>query len=317
MSQTNSNVLVHELTVFVGSFPLEHTLNCGQVFCWQKHPLGGWEGWIGEHPVVVLPAPKGCLKILHTGDVTEHIVREYFCVCDALESQAVIWAEQDEFFAFAWQAVGAIRLVRQPAWECLASFICSAQKQVVQIQAINRVLRNLFGNEGLFPSPERLAMLSVEELRCAPLGFRARNLLSTSRYIAENTLWFENLRHLPTGALLEELQRLPGVGRKIAHCVALFGYQRMECFPVDVWVRRILEELYFPRLRKKLSENECYQFGPEYFGGYCGIAQQIMFHWLRNMPHLKRVELLKMAKKCRIARALEVLRKIRLSNKRS
>lgn len=301
----------HELRVEVGPFPLEATLDCGQVFCWQKGPDGWWNGWISDERVRLREESPGVLRVFHEGKLTEQNVRDYFAAYPGVEDDARQWAQRDEFFAAALDSVGVIRVLRQPAWECLASFICSSQKQVAQIQAINRALRTLFGEQGRFPKAERLAIHSPLELRRAQLGYRARHLAGAARHVAEHRDWFEQLPTLATEKLLCELQKLPGVGRKVAHCVALFGYARLDCFPVDVWVKRILEKLYFPRLRKKMTEEECYLFGPRYFGPHCGIAQQIMFHWLRKMSAQNRGMLFSRAARVKIPRAQIVLQKIR------
>jgi N-glycosylase/DNA lyase len=184
-----------------------------------------------------------------------------------------------------------LRLLRQEPWECLASFICSSTKQIVQIREIVRLLAARFGDPvavppdvtqtSAFPSVPRVAALTEAELRACKLGFRAPYLLGTARRIAEGTLDLAALRTLPTAAARERLEALPGVGRKIADCVLLFAYGRQDAFPVDVWVRRALGQLYFPRARK-LTLERLHRFSARHFGPHAGYAQQYLFHYIRR-----------------------------------
>ena len=163
----------------------------------------------------------------------------------------------DEPMRRAMRACRGLRLLRQEPWECLASFILSSTKQIVQIQQIIWSLCQCFGEPipvlsgqpaaNAFPPAERLARASEAGLRACKMGFRAPYLLQTARAVAGGQFDLNRLRQMPVEAARLELMKLPGVGRKIADCVLLFAYGFQEAFPVDVWVMKALRQLYFPR----------------------------------------------------------------------
>ena len=178
-----------------------------------------------------------------------------------------------------------LRIIRQPKWECLATFICSSMKQVAHIRQISKALRERFGNERkidnyvihAFPPARRIAGNSQEELRECALGYRAKNLLATARLIAKGDVDLEEMSALSDVDLRAKLCELPGVGAKVANCVMLFAYERLRAFPIDVWIERVLREKYFPRARK-LNGTRLRAFTETYFGEHGGYAQQYLFH---------------------------------------
>src|SRR5271156_5667862 len=185
-----------------------------------------------------------------------------------------------------------LRLLRQDPWECLASFILSSTKQIVQIRQIVSLLCERFGerlapqppvfNELLysFPTPERLAVLTEAELRACKMGFRAPSLLAAARQIADGKFDLEKIRRLDYAEARAELMKLRGVGGKIADCVLLFAYGFDSAFPVDVWIERALQRLYFPR--RRASEPRLRRFAATHFGPHAGYAQQYLFHYMRT-----------------------------------
>ncbi len=182
-----------------------------------------------------------------------------------------------------------LRIIRQPKWECLATFICSSMKQVTHIRQISRKLRERFGDARkighhelfAFPSAQRLAACSEKELRQCALGYRAKTLLATARLITSGPVDLERMSALSDVDLREMLCELPGVGAKIANCVMLFAYERLRAFPIDVWIERVLREKYFPGARK-LNAARLRTFTQEYFGEHGGYAQQYLFHYARR-----------------------------------
>jgi N-glycosylase/DNA lyase len=191
-----------------------------------------------------------------------------------------------------------LRLLRQDPWECLASFILSSTKQIVQIRQIVALLCERFGEpcsvepvarldsatgrtlQFSFPTPQRLATATEAELRACKMGFRAPNLLAAAREIAEGRFDLERIRHLPHAEARTELMKLRGVGGKIADCVLLFAYGFDSAFPVDVWIERALQQLYFPR--RRASEKRLRGFAATHFGPHAGYAQQYLFHYIRT-----------------------------------
>ncbi|MGC3989894.1 MAG: DNA glycosylase [Chthoniobacteraceae bacterium] len=271
------------------NFDLGLTLDCGQLFHWV--PRGaGWIGLADRTPLYVeadgdkLLAPVG----------TEEITRHFFALDHPL---AEIYATfpQDEAMQAALAFCRGMRLVRQPAWECLATFITSAMKQVPHIRQISLQLRRRYGQPVEFagttlytyPTPERLAECTEAELRECKLGFRAKNLLGAAKLIAAGMVSLESIATMDDETARAELCRLPGVGEKVANCALLFGFERLRAFPIDVWIERILREIYF-RKKRKVTTGRLRDFSNTYFGEYGGYAQQYLFHHARKTWKLSR-----------------------------
>jgi N-glycosylase/DNA lyase len=196
----------------------------------------------------------------------------------------------DEPMRAAVSACRGLRLLRQDPWECLASFILSSTKQIVQIQQIVALLCERFGAPVLvpgghepafaFPTADRLAACAESDLRGCKMGFRAPNLLRTARMISAGEVHLPGLATRPLDDARSELLRLPGVGNKIANCVLLFAYGFQQAFPVDVWVMKALRQLYFPR--RRVGPRRLARFTQTHFGPNAGYAQQYLFHYMRT-----------------------------------
>ena len=271
-------------------FDLALTLGCGQVFHWRRHGAG-WLGLIGEAPCYAeqhgdtLLVPRGM----------EKIAARYFALDHPLEKMRATFPDDPAMNAAA-DACRGLRLVRQPHWECLATFITSAQKAVVHIAQISHTLRERYGRavnwngERLFsyPDPGALAALEEKDLRACALGYRAKNLLRTARMIAGGEVDLESVASLGDEEAALELQRLAGVGPKVAACALLFGFERLAAFPIDVWIERILRSIYFAR-KRKVTTKRLREFSARYFGAFGGYAQQYLFHHARTtMPRGKK-----------------------------
>lgn len=261
---------------------LASTLTCGQVFHWRS--LGsGWLGAIGE-TVVQIEQRGGELEV---NAEAEAIAREYFALDHSLEEIYATFPA-DESMTRALEFCRGLRIVRQPAWECLATFITSALKQVPHIAQISHTLRQRYGRRldwpdaevFAYPGPEQLAALTEADLRDCKLGFRAKNLLGAARMIASGEVSLTHIASLPDAEAREELCRLPGVGEKVANCALLFGFGRLAAFPIDVWIERVLRELYFRR-KRNVTARRLREFSHTYFGPYGGYAQQYLFHHAR------------------------------------
>jgi N-glycosylase/DNA lyase len=181
-----------------------------------------------------------------------------------------------------------LRIIRQPIWECLATFICSSMKQVAHIRQMSLALRSRFGEQhqvydstvSSFPSAARLANCTERELRECGLGYRAKNLLATAQQVASGEAQLKTWSKLADDELRTQLCDLPGVGVKVANCVMLFAYERTRAFPIDVWIARVLREQYFRRQRR-VTDKRLRNFAAQYFGEHGGYAQQYLFHHAR------------------------------------
>jgi N-glycosylase/DNA lyase len=274
-------------------FDLEKSLDSGQVFHWQKiekgfvGAIGDCAVYVEQHDHILHAAPAAKLDGLNRANF-EQLVRNYFAldhplaeICDSFPNDPTMNAARE--FCYG------LRIIRQPKWECLATFICSSMKQVAHIRQISLALRKRFGEARTigqlvvhtFPSAERLAASSEKELRQCALGYRAKNLLGTARLVANGVADLEAMSRGSDVDLREALCELPGVGAKVANCVMLFAYERLRAFPIDVWIKRILREKYFPRARK-LNAVRLRAFTEKHFGKHGGYAQQYLFHYART-----------------------------------
>jgi N-glycosylase/DNA lyase len=274
-------------------FDLEKTVNSGQVFHWQK--VGdGFVGTIGDRAVYV--EQRGDLLEVRCGGTPQParkrralpgVVARYFAldhplteICDSFPKDPTMNAARD--------SCRGLRLIRQPKWECLATFICSSMKQVAHIRQISLALRKRFGERRrigdqlvyAFPSAHRLLQASEKQLLECKLGYRAKNLRGTARFVSSGKANLEAWSALADAELRKQLCALPGVGPKIANCVMLFAYERLRAFPIDVWIERVLRQHYFSR-RKKITAQGLREFSETYFGEHGGYAQQYLFHHAR------------------------------------
>jgi len=183
------------------------------------------------------------------------------------------------------QAYPHLRILRQSPAETLLGFLCSATKQIPQIKQVLHEQSQLCGEriEGTYhalPTWAALALQSEEALRACKLGFRARNIRNTALLLATRSPnWLEQLRDLDTASLRTQLESMPGVGRKIADCVLLFGYHRLEAFPIDTWIAKALRRRY--QLEFWTNEQIAH-FAQLHFGSAAGLAQQFLFSWERR-----------------------------------
>jgi N-glycosylase/DNA lyase len=269
--------------VTASDFNLEKTLNCGQVFHWDR----SGDGYVGAIRDSAAYVEQRRNRILFTG-VPARTIANYFSLDHPLVEICAAFPE-DAAMSAANEFCRGLRIIRQPEWECLATFICSSMKQVAHIRQISLALRKRFGREKAihgthvyaFPDSTRLAETTERELRQCALGYRAKNLLATARMVATGEADLEAWRKLSDNELRERLCDLPGVGVKVANCVMLFAYERLRAFPIDVWIERVLKQQYFPR-RKKFTALQLRAFCDEYFGNHGGYAQQYLFHHART-----------------------------------
>src|SRR5215469_2489109 len=216
-------------------FDLEKTLNSGQVFHWAS--LGkGFVGTIGDRPVYVEQQENILTARSSTGRLDgfkssslRRAVAHYFALDHPLAEICASFPD-DAVMSAARQFCRGLRIIRQPRWECLATFICSSMKQVEHIRQISQALRRTFGDEleigerlvYTFPPAQQIAPATENELRQCALGYRAQNLLATARLVSSGAANLEEWSALPDTDLRERLCGLPGVGAKVANCVMLF-----------------------------------------------------------------------------------------------
>jgi N-glycosylase/DNA lyase len=276
-----------EIFLPVRDYDLAATLDSGQVFRWQKNG-DSWNGVLGKFFLRLTQKENGIYAASSTPISDWHFLREFLQT--EIDLATILKTFPDDMpMKNAVAACRGLRLLRQDPWECLASFILSSTKQIVQIRQIIALLCQRFGEKISvsenkiffeFPSAAQIAAASEKELRDCKAGFRAPNLLAAARQIADGKFNLERLRQLNYAEARHELMTLRGVGEKIADCVLLFAYGFDSAFPVDVWVERALQQLYFPR--RRASEKRLRKFAATHFGPHAGYAQQYLFHYMRT-----------------------------------
>ena len=271
-------------------FDLAMTLDSAQVFHWEKIDHG-FLGTIGDQAIYL--EQHG--EVLHASSGSAESVRNYFALDHSLAEICRSFPD-DEPMKAARDFCRGLRIIRQPRWECLATFICSSMKQVAHIRQISHALRRRFGEPRkvdkclayTFPAAERIARSSEKALRECALGYRAKNLLATAELITSGQVDLEGWAILPDTELRAKLCALPGVGAKVANCVMLFAYERVRAFPIDVWIERVLNQYYFPR-KRNITAGQLRHFSQTYFGDHGGYAQQYLFHYGRMTSRKSRV----------------------------
>ena len=253
---------------------LSLTLDCGQCFRWSENEDGSWHAVVQGKKADVYTENQ---KLYVCGDGSEgnekfwqsyfDLGRDYSSVCERLKT--------DKWLKKAIESYPGIRILKQDPWETLCSFIISQNNNIPRIKGIIERLCTFFGEDlgggdFSFPSAERLAVLSEQDLAPIRSGFRAKYILDAARRVASGETELEKVAAMPIDEARAELQKIKGVGPKVAECALLYGFGRAEAFPVDVWVKRIMQELY-PEGLPACTEN------------VEGIAQQYLFHWRRNI----------------------------------
>ena len=279
------------------AFDLDFSLCCGQVFRWRKIN-GWWYGVVGEHVVKI----RQCGDQLEFENVHREFVQNYFGLNDDL-AKIKSCVGKDDYIRSALQRFEGLRIVRQLPWECLISFICATYKSIAAIELMLKKLSIKYGEkqvfDGLdfytFPTIERLANASENGLQECGLGYRAKYVQKTAKKILDETINLEYLKALPYFEGRKALLEFSGVGLKVADCVLLFSLEKMEAFPVDVWVKRVILNHYANQLPsemvKKMQSHDSLtnseykkigDFARSYFGRYAGYAQEYLFHFERT-----------------------------------
>ncbi|HYC71737.1 MAG TPA: DNA glycosylase [Opitutaceae bacterium] len=268
---------------------LAETLDGGQAFRW--HQVDGiWTGQWADCLVQLRIVPAGRLEWRAPAAIAGRAASElprYLAAGEdwAGRADSLPW-RSDTHLARCLESFPGLRILRQPFGETLLGFLCSATKQIVQIKQMVALLAERHGRalgvrpraHGL-PAWAELASLSEKELRACQLGFRARFIHETARFLHENPGWLAATESLPYPDAKARLMELPGVGEKVADCVLLFGAGKLEAFPVDTWVLKSLERRYGLVGWKPA---QVAQFGRVHFGPLAGLAQQFLFAWERR-----------------------------------
>ena len=257
--------------------------NCGQAFRFeQEEETGAYRGIAYGRQICCRKTQNGMELFPVTPEEMEEIWKGYFDLDFCYPPEDARFSS-DAVLREAAQCCAGLRILRQEPFETIITFILSANNNIARIRGIIKKLCELAGEPiapggFAFPTPQALALQSEETLRACGAGYRARYVLETARKVAEG-YDLERFYGMDYAAARAELCELSGVGPKVADCILLFAYQKREAFPADVWIRRMLGELYgfAPK-----NDKEILQFASEHFGEYGGLAQQYLFHYMRT-----------------------------------
>lgn len=272
---------------------LAELLDGGQSFRWNRLTDGSWIGIWADFAARIDTAGDGALRWCAPAGrekETGPALARYLGLDADFSAQidSLPW-RSDAHLAACLKAFPGLRILRQPFGETLLCFLCSATKQIVQIKEMTALLAEKLGAEiapGLhrLPTWDELARVSESSLRACKLGFRARFIHETARFLAENPSWLAATEAEPYKEAKERLCTLPGVGEKVADCVLLFGSGRLEAFPVDTWIVKTMSHRYGLAGWKPA---QIAHFGRVHFGPLAGLAQQYLFAYERGTGRAK------------------------------
>ena len=276
------------------SFNLVHIFECGQCFRWNKNIDGSFTGIVGK---VVINVKQEQDKIIFLGKCLEsynfeEFIKNYFDLQTDYSVYKSKLSKIDSYLRESIEFGNGIRILKQDLWECIISFIISANNNIPRIKKIIEKLSLNYGEKiefngniyYTFPTPEQLSKATIEDLRSMGLGFRDKRIYNTTKMICEKQIDLDKIKNMETTELMrEELLKLDGVGPKVADCILLFALKRIDVFPIDVWVRRVMNDLYIHNENEeKVNKKELLNLAEEKFQGLQGIAQQYLFYWKRE-----------------------------------
>ncbi len=275
------------------SFEPKHIFECGQCFRWNIQEDGSYIGVFEDNVILVKKQEdKIIFKGVCKGNIKD-VCEEYFDLKRDYKEIKKELSLVDDFLKQSINYGNGIRILNQNLWECIISFIISANNNIPRIKRIIERISKEYGNRicfngrdyFTFPTPEQLSKATVEDLRKLGLGFRDIRVYNTTRMILEGKVSLDKLSSIDnSNSIREELLKLDGVGEKVADCIMLFStLKRLDVFPIDVWVRRVMNELYIKAEDEtKINKKKIREIAENKYKDLAGIAQQYLFYWKRE-----------------------------------
>lgn len=274
------------------SFNPKHIFDCGQCFRWNENEDGSYTGVFKDNVLNVRETDEKIVFSGICGGNIKDICRDYFDLDTDYEAIKKVLANVDDNVKESIKYGEGIRILKQDLWETIISFIISANNNIPRIKKIIERISAKYGKPiclngntyYTFPTVEELSKASVQDLRDLGLGFRDKRVHDTTQLILNKEVDLNKLQEITdSDKLREELNKLPGVGDKVADCIMLFSMKRFDVFPVDVWVRRVMNELYIKSEdEKKIDKKQIRSLAEKKYGNLAGIAQQYLFYWKRE-----------------------------------
>ncbi len=265
---------------------IDNSINSGQVFLWQKNK-NNWYGIDGQNILEINQENK--IKSISNAKIT------FFRKNDDIE-KIIKSISKDKIIKKAVKKYDGLRIFNQDPFQCMISFIISSNSNIPKIKSSLEKISEKFGKKVifkeqeffLFPQPEKIAKSSIKEIKSCGVGYRAPFIKEAARMVISKKINFENLKNSDYNEAKRNLLLIPGIGNKVADCIMLFSLNKLDAFPLDTWMIKILEKYYSKEFQietKTVTEKQ-YQILHEkivdYFGPYCGYAQQFLFKMERE-----------------------------------
>ena len=258
-----------DILLKTADFDLDQTLDCGQAFRWEKIQERAYHGF-ALNTALTISAEKDYFRL---ADTTEEDFLNVWVPYLDLDTDYTAIKEQlsgEETLAKACEYAGGIRLLRQDSWEALCSFIISQNNNIPRIKGIIGRLCEMYGG---FPSFEQMKGVSVDDLASLRSGFRAKYIVDCVGRLNSGEIRLDEVKKLSVDEAKKVLMTIKGVGPKVADCAMLYGMYKIECVPMDVWMKRVMERFYPNGF-------------PDFVQPYAGIAQQYLFHYIRTCEEI-------------------------------
>ncbi|ABW19982.1 DNA-3-methyladenine glycosylase family protein [Alkaliphilus oremlandii] len=269
-------------------FDPKHIFECGQCFRWDKEQDGSYTG-VAFGKVLNVKKEEDNVIFKHSNKEEFHkIWIPYFDLDKDYGKIKAALIKEDEIMKSAADLGNGIRILQQDSWETLISFIISSNNNIPRIKKAVNLISERFGlylgeydgkKQYSFPEPEVVCALSNEELTSCGVGYRAKYIIDTAKAVVEKNILLDELKKLDSSDCFEALLQFNGVGPKVANCILFFAMGKVDAFPVDVWVKRVMEHFYF---KKDTPNKEIERFAKEKFGEYAGYGQQYLFYYARE-----------------------------------
>ena len=275
------------------TFDVKDIFTCGQCFRWKEQMVGSYIGIFGKNIIEVRQTKQQVIFQGICQEDIESVCRQYFDLDRDYEQLQNRLISMDTYMQESIDYGKGIRILNQDLWETIISFIISANNNIPRIKGIIERLSRRYGEKlnyqgkeyYAFPTPEQLQNVTVKDFRELGLGFRDKRVYETTHSILEGKVDLEALKkQTDWKKVREQLLTLSGVGPKVADCILLFStLKRFEAFPIDVWVRRVMNELYIGNQEEaKVTKRQIEKIAYEKFGDMAGLAQQYLFYWKRE-----------------------------------
>lgn len=276
-----------ELKIKVDCFNLKYTLECGQCFRW-KNNNDYYVGVIKDRVIKIRQDRDYIYVRSNEQKDLEKVVKEYFELEKDYSSIEKRIASLDDYVKKALKNTSGMRHLKQDFFETIISYIISANNNIPRIsKSVNEISKRYgkkieFDDEEyyLFPTPEQLKDVTIDDYRACGVGFRDKYIYNTVKRINNKEIDLVKMQDMDTPSLRKELLSLMGIGPKVADCILLFSCGRQEVFPIDVWVERVMKKLYFND--KNISKKEILKYASDNFGNDAGIVQQHLFYNIRE-----------------------------------